>query len=92
LEGTSGGLDVILPTGATVAQVSSGYYTVAALIADATANLSADINADGVVNGADLGVLLSTWGPAATGSPTDLNGDGVVNGRDLGKLIEAWTD
>jgi YVTN family beta-propeller protein len=42
---------------------------------------------DGVVNGADLGLLLSNWGIPGAG---DLNGDGVVNGVDLGLLLGAW--
>ena len=42
---------------------------------------------DGVVNGNDLGVLLSSWG---TSGPGDLNNDGTVNGLDLGLLLSAW--
>ncbi len=48
-----------------------------------------DLNGDGVVDGADLGVLLATWGPAP-GSPADLNNDGVVDGADLGILLANW--
>jgi hypothetical protein len=40
-----------------------------------------------VVNGADLGLLLSNWGLSATG---DLNGDGIVSGADLGELLSQW--
>jgi hypothetical protein len=46
-----------------------------------------DIDASGVVDGADLGILLSTWG--ATG-PADLDGSGTVDGADLGILLSAW--
>ncbi len=46
-----------------------------------------DLNGDGVVNGADLGELLSNWGNAGAG---DLNGDGSVGGADLGELLSAW--
>ena len=49
-----------------------------------------DLNGDGVVTGADLGLLLGAWGPA-NGSPFDLNHDGVVNGADLGLLLGCWT-
>jgi FAD/FMN-containing dehydrogenase len=49
---------------------------------------SADLNGDGVVDGADLGALLSQWG--AQGGPADLNGDGVVDGVDLGKMLAGW--
>lgn len=46
-----------------------------------------DLNNDGVVDGADLGLLLDTWGERG---PADLNGDGIVNGGDLGILLGAW--
>lgn len=47
----------------------------------------ADLNGDGVVDGADLGALLGDWGSVGVG---DLNGDGVTNGADLGELLGAW--
>ena len=50
---------------------------------------SADLNGDGVVDGADLGALLSQWG--AQGGPADLNGDGAVDGSDLGEMLSRWT-
>ena len=47
-----------------------------------------DVNGDGTVNGADLGMLLSAWG---TSNPAaDLNGDGVVDGADLGLVLASW--
>jgi len=47
----------------------------------------ADVNADGVVNGADLAALLTQFG---MDGPADLNGDGVVNGADLAILLTNW--
>jgi len=52
---------------------------------------SPDLNGDGAVNGADLGILLSAWGSSGSGLPGDLTGDGVVDGADLGALISAWS-
>lgn len=49
-----------------------------------------DFDGSGVVNGADLGVLLGAWGPVSAGAAVDLNSDGVVNGADLGTLLGAW--
>ena len=46
-----------------------------------------DLNGDGVVNGADLGLMLSQWGLPGN---ADLNADGIVNGADLGMLLAAW--
>ncbi|MFG0256852.1 MAG: hypothetical protein ACF8GE_03015 [Phycisphaerales bacterium JB043] len=47
-----------------------------------------DLNLDGFVDGADLGLLLGAWG---TGEPaSDLNSDGTVDGADLGLLLGAW--
>ncbi len=48
----------------------------------------ADFNNDGVVDGNDLGILLSEWGPGM--SRADLNRDGAVDGTDLGMLLAAW--
>jgi hypothetical protein len=46
-----------------------------------------DLNGDGVVGAADLGILLSAWGSFGTG---DIDGDGVVGAADLGILLSAW--
>jgi formylglycine-generating enzyme required for sulfatase activity len=48
-----------------------------------------DLNDDGVIDGADLGVQLSAWGPCA-GCAADINGSGAVDGADLGLLLGAW--
>ncbi|MAC74861.1 MAG: hypothetical protein CMJ22_04655 [Phycisphaerae bacterium] len=48
----------------------------------------ADLNQDGRVNGADLGLMLAAWGGRG---PADLNGSGSVTGADLGLLLAAWT-
>ena len=47
----------------------------------------ADLNQDGVVSGADIGLLLSAWSTSGSG---DLNDDSVVNGADLGLLLSSW--
>ncbi len=53
---------------------------------------SPDLDGDGQVDGADLGLLLSGWGQCLRGCCVgDLNGDGVVDGADLGALLGAWT-
>lgn len=47
-----------------------------------------DVNGDGVVSGADLGLLLGVFGtndPAA-----DIDGDGTVGGSDLGIVLGNW--
>ena len=49
-----------------------------------------DFNVDGVVNGADLGLMLSSWGPCGANCPYDLNADGQINGADLGLVLSAW--
>lgn len=52
---------------------------------------SPDLDGDGVVGGADLGLLLSAWGSCQPPCPADLDGDGVVGGGDLGLLLAAWS-
>jgi hypothetical protein len=52
--------------------------------------LLADLNCDGAVDGADLGLFLSAWG--LEGDPADLNADGIVDGGDLGILLGEWVE
>ena len=49
-----------------------------------------DLYANGEINGADLGIMLSEWGPAVPGSASDIDGDGQVNGVDLAFLLVFW--
>lgn len=58
---------------------------------DACACNQADLNRNGSVDGADLGMLLFSWGPVPPGSgAADLNNDGLVTGADLGLLLAVW--
>lgn len=77
LSGTVSALSVALALDADIVAVG-GFSTCA----------PADLNCDGVVNGADLGLLLGAWG---TSGPGDFNGDGTVNGADLGVLLGSWS-
>ena len=45
-----------------------------------------DLNGDGTINGADMGLIIAAWGTPAG----DLNGDGTTNGADIGLLIAKW--
>ncbi|MCA9291188.1 MAG: hypothetical protein KDA25_08665, partial [Phycisphaerales bacterium] len=47
----------------------------------------ADFNNDGVVDAADLAILLAGWGDGAIG---DLNGDGTIDPTDLAILLSLW--
>ena len=64
------------------ADTGSGTLTIAAPY------LPADLNLDGLVNGADLALLLGSWGAPGL---TDLNGDGTTDGADLTFLLSAWS-
>jgi len=46
-----------------------------------------DLNRDGMVSGADIGLLLGNWNFFGIG---DLNLDGRVNGADLGIMLGQW--
>lgn len=50
----------------------------------------ADFNDDGVVNGADLGVLIAWFG--SSGYPGDLDQNGTIDGADLGLFLGQWGD
>ena len=49
-----------------------------------------DVDGNGIVNGADLGILLAVWGPITCGSVYDLTGDCMVDGFDLATLLSNW--
>jgi hypothetical protein len=49
----------------------------------------ADINGDGVINGADLSIVLGFWGSAAPGP--DINNDGIVDGADIALVLGSWS-
>ncbi|HMN97644.1 MAG TPA: hypothetical protein PKC43_14415 [Phycisphaerales bacterium] len=71
-----------------------GDYTIiltgAAFLGVFATGCAADLDGNGVVDGADLGILLSSWGPCTPALCADLDGNGVVNGADLGVLLAAW--
>lgn len=48
----------------------------------------ADLDADGSVDAADMGILLARWGERRNAA--DLDGDGTVNAPDLGILLVGW--
>lgn len=56
------------------------------LVCDTTPANPADLNGDGAVDSADLGILLAGWG---TGQG-DVDGDGLTNATDLSILLSAW--
>jgi hypothetical protein len=55
------------------------------------APLLGDLDLNGVVNGADLGLLLAGWGVCGTPCPGDLDLNGVINGADLGLMLSNWS-
>ena len=66
---------------------TSGTGTVSWII-DEPEGLTGDLNADGTVDGIDLGILLGNW--AAPGGPADLDSNCTVDGADLGILHGNW--
>ncbi|MGA0285488.1 MAG: dockerin type I domain-containing protein [Phycisphaerales bacterium] len=50
--------------------------------------ISADVNGDGIVDGADLTEVLAAWG--TDDAAADINNDGTVDGVDLAEVLAAW--
>jgi hypothetical protein len=89
VEGAFDTLDLPIVPGATLSVIYTA--TEARLLVLPPAN-PADLNQDGNVNGADLGILLLAWGECPeTCCPGDLNFTGDVDGGDLGILLLNWT-
>ncbi len=72
-----------------VSTVSEGVVEI--VLHEEPTTLLGDLNSDSVVDGADLGLLLSSWGDCPRSCSADLNGDGLVNGADLGLLLGSWS-
>jgi hypothetical protein len=99
---TQGGIGISAPTSGTPTITLRGTEAcdnaprpnVSGLWADLGGNVicdcAGDLTFDGVVNGADLGILLSAWGACGGSCASDLNRDGVVNGADLGAMLSEW--
>ena len=91
-------LPTILPPGATANLLVSGEFGAGTasvafdgtLVATGTPDaVPGDMNADGVVDGSDIGALLRVWGQAHP--IADFTGDGTVDGRDLAYMLAYWT-
>jgi len=52
--------------------------------------IAGDLNGDGIVNGADLALVLGSWG-ACQACVADIDESGVVDGADLAIVLGAWT-
>jgi hypothetical protein len=95
--------ELVVPAGATLTTNGFKIYTRVATIAGTVSNPSdivvvpgtppcvADIVADGVVNGADLALLLVNWGPCASSTCiADIDRSGTVDAADLTAVLVAW--
>jgi hypothetical protein len=56
---------------------------------DGTAG-NGDLNGDGCVDQADLGILLTDWGCTGGGCPGDIDYDGDTDHADLGIMLAHW--
>jgi hypothetical protein len=65
--------------------------TVTIPVPSAPPSLIGDLNDDGVVDAADLTILLGAWGTDGQPAGADLNDDGAVDAADLTLLLGAWT-
>jgi len=54
------------------------------------AHIPGDLNGDGCVDQADLGILLADWGCTGGDCPGDCDGDGDTDQADLGILLAHW--
>ncbi|HMN95773.1 MAG TPA: hypothetical protein PKC43_05920 [Phycisphaerales bacterium] len=70
--------------------ISFTAFDFSALFATGNSLCAADLNGDGAVDGADLGLLLRAWKSALDGC--DISGDGAVGSDDLDLLLSAWGD
>jgi hypothetical protein len=76
--------------GIVTAIAAGGGFSVARVVA--VAPCLGDLNADQKVTGADIGILLGSWGNCPSNAPcsADFTGDGRVDGGDIGVLLGQW--
>jgi len=61
------------------------------VVLHAAPDCPADLDADGVVGGGDLSLLLGSWGRCPdAGCVGDLDGSGAIDGGDLAVLLASW--
>lgn len=77
-----GGLTAVAPGGEPATFASSTVYNVYVVV-----GVRGDVTKDGVVNFADLNILLGQYNETGEGMPADLNLDGVVNFADLNVVL-----
>ncbi|MEC9232593.1 MAG: dockerin type I repeat-containing protein, partial [Planctomycetota bacterium] len=67
----------------------NGMDAVQTIAVDQGSNSAAaeDLNGDGAIDGADLALLLASWGQPGD---ADFDGNGAVDGADLARLLGAW--
>jgi hypothetical protein len=80
------------PSGVLYQGTKRGLFSVTAVTPPAClpSCVDADFTRDHWIDGADLAVLLSQWGPVTPVTVSDLNLDGAVDGIDLGLLLSFW--
>ena len=49
----------------------------------------ADVDANHIVNGGDLAMVLQAWGPCSN-CAADLDNDNIVSASDLAMLLQSW--
>ncbi|MCE9619660.1 MAG: hypothetical protein K8R92_07100 [Planctomycetes bacterium] len=75
-----------VPAGTYSLVVTANGIPSTAISFDYTPTRSCDIDGDGFVDGADIGLVLLDFGPCA-GCSTDIDMDGVVDGADVGLML-----
>jgi len=89
-------LPTVIPTGGTANLLMSGLITEVSSSQSTTGTLNvtgtrvifcaADLNQDGIVNAADLMILLTGWDTPSA----DIDGNGTTNAQDLTALLNVW--
>ena len=68
--------------------IGSAFGFSSAFLESGTCN--GDLDGNNVVDGADLSLILGSWGLCSGKCDADLDEDGTVGGADLALLLGAW--
>ena len=73
-----------------VSQGKSAPLAMDVMTIELEAGVPGDLDGDGIVSGADVGIMLVQWGPCTGDCSADFNDDGIVDGGDFGILLTYW--
>ncbi|MCA9289802.1 MAG: hypothetical protein KDA25_01665, partial [Phycisphaerales bacterium] len=72
-------------------RIQNGIVDLGAFESSTLMLIPGDLDGNGIVDFADVLLLLNAWGEQCVVCGADLNGDGIVDANDLALILSLWT-